>query len=271
MSLFKYFLFLAALLNFSGFYAQHTLKGKITSDSLGTALPNVEVVIHDLRISAQSDADGKFTINGLPTTKAIIQFRRIGFKTLLLNLSFSADTSINVVMEESAIEGHEVVITGNASTSDHEESSSPVYFIHKDQLRESAPNNVIDGLSKTPGFSQVSTGPFVSKPVIRGLSYNRVLLLHDGIRQEGQQWGDEHGVEIDANSPGRIEILRGPASLLYGSDAMGGVINIMDPFPAPWNTGEGEFSMDVHSNNQMGSTSLMLQGNKEGWVWRVVG
>ena len=73
-------------------------------------------------------------------------------------------------------------------------------------------------------MSQITTGGAISKPVIRGLGYNRVAVINDGIRQEGQQWGDEHGIEVDGQSVGSVEIQKGPASLMYGSDAMAGVI-----------------------------------------------
>ncbi|MFS2122275.1 TonB-dependent receptor plug domain-containing protein, partial [Kosakonia cowanii] len=72
-----------------------------------------------------------------------------------------------------------------------------------------------------------------SKPFIHGLGYNRVITLQDGIRQEGQQWGDEHGIEVDQNSIDRVEVIKGPASLTYGSDAIGGVVNLITPAPVP--------------------------------------
>lgn len=73
-------------------------------------------------------------------------------------------------------------------------------------------------------MSQLTTGSGISKPIIRGLGYNRVVVMSEGVRQEGQQWGDEHGVEVDGGSVGSVEVLKGPASLMYGSDAMAGVV-----------------------------------------------
>jgi len=122
-----------------------------------------------------------------------------------------------------------------------------------------------------PGVSQITTGPAISKPVIRGLSANRVVTLSNGVKQQGQQWGDEHGIEIDQYSAERIEILRGPASLMYGSDALGGVINILDALPAPDGTIRGEFLSNYATNNGLSGTSLMLQGNNKGLVYRARG
>lgn len=80
-------------------------------------------------------------------------------------------------------------------------------------------------MKNVPGLNAVKTGSNISKPFIRGLGYNRVLTLYDGIRQEGQQWGDEHGIEVDAYNMDHAEVIKGPASLMYGSDALAGVVS----------------------------------------------
>ena len=77
----------------------------------------------------------------------------------------------------------------------------------------------------------MTTGPNVSKPFIRGLGFNRILTLYDGVRQEGQQWGDEHGIEVDENTVDHVEVVKGPASLIYGSDAVAGVVNLIPANP----------------------------------------
>ena len=75
--------------------------------------------------------------------------------------------------------------------------------------------NIIDAIARQPGVAQITTGSGISKPVIRGLGYNRVVVVDDGIRQEGQQWGDEHGVEIDPHSVHSVEILKGTVLTLW--------------------------------------------------------
>jgi iron complex outermembrane recepter protein len=131
--------------------------------------------------------------------------------------------------------------------------------------------NLIDAISDVPGLAEITTGGDVSKPVIRGLSYNHVVTLNEGVRQEGQQWGDEHGIEIDQFSADRIEVLKGPASLFYGSDAMGGVINILEPIHATMNSIRGELVSQFATNNRMTNSSLMLEGNQNGFIWRARG
>ena len=115
---------------------------------------------------------------------------------------------------------NEVVVTGLTGASKLKEMPAPVSVVTQRELQSIVSTNIIDAVAKQPGVSQITTGGGISKPVIRGLGYNRVAVVSDGIRQEGQQWGDEHGVEVDAAAVGSVEILKGPASLMYGSDAM---------------------------------------------------
>ena len=135
------------------------------------------------------------------------------------------------------------------------------------ELRGTASTNVIDAVAKEPGMAQVTTGGGISKPIIRGLGYNRIVVMNEGVRQEGQQWGDEHGVEVDGNGVGSVEILKGPASLMYGSDAMAGVL-ILRSAPAPL---EGEVranaSTEYQTNNGLFAYSLNGAGNHGGFVW----
>ncbi|MEP6712317.1 MAG: Plug domain-containing protein [Ferruginibacter sp.] len=106
-----------------------------------------------------------------------------------------------------------------------------IALVSKKDIDINVNNNIIDALMKTvPCLIEVTTGSNVSKPFIRGLGYNRVLTLYDAMRQEVQQWGDEHGIEIDQYGIERAEIIKGPASLTYSSDALAGVINLIPAF-----------------------------------------
>lgn len=129
----------------------------------------------------------------------------------------------------------------------------PITRITQKQIDETISSNIVDVLvSNTPGLNAVKTGPNVSKPFIRGLGYNRVLTMYDGIRQEGQQWGDEHGIEIDGYHIANAEVIKGPASMLYGSDALAGVIS-MQPVNAINQTSKwkGNIISEYQSNNNM--------------------
>ena len=133
-------------------------------------------------------------------------------------------------------------------------------------LRNSA-TNIIDAISNVPGVSQITVGPIISKPVIRGLGYNRVVTVNDGVRQEGQQWFDEFGIEIDEYTVDKVEILKGPASLSYGSDAMAGVINMLAAPPLPEGKIKGSFLENYQTNNGLWAGSFNLGGNSKGFIW----
>ena len=162
---------------------------------------------------------------------------------------------------------NELTVTGVTGDTKLKHATAPVSIVTPQVLRATASANIIDAIARQPGVSQLTTGGSISKPIIRGLGYNRVVVMSEGVRQEGQQWGDEHGVEVDGSSVNSVEILKGPASLMYGSDAMAGVV-ILHAQPT---LGEGEMKADVSSeyqtNNGLFHYSLQMAGNQQGFVW----
>ncbi len=161
----------------------------------------------------------------------------------------------------------EVVVTGATGETRLKNSSAPVKMLTGREMQALSASNVIDAISTQPGVSQITTGSGISKPVIRGLGYNRIVVVNDGIRQEGQQWGDEHGIEVDGQGVGSVEILKGPASLVYGSDAMAGVIKF-NPYPVvPLGKIKLNLSTEYQTNNGLFDYSLNFAGNKQGILW----
>ena len=162
---------------------------------------------------------------------------------------------------------NEIMVTGVTGDTKLKHATAPVSIVTPQILRATASTNIIDAISHQPGISQLTTGGSISKPIIRGLGYNRVVVMSEGVRQEGQQWGDEHGVEVDGSSVGSVEILKGPASLMYGSDAMAGVV-ILHTQPTP---AEGEIRANVSSeyqtNNGLFGYHLSMAGHQKGFVW----
>ena len=192
---------------------------------------------------------------------------------LLMSLCSSArgeevsDSIPHNPITESNVALSEVVVTGLTGSQKLKQSPSPVSIISPRQLEAQPSTNIIDAIAHQPGISQVTTGSSISKPVIRGLGYNRVVVVNDGIRQEGQQWGDEHGIEVDPYSVHSVEILKGSASLMYGSDAMAGVI-IFHPSPTlPMGDMRANVSTGYQTNNGLFDYSLNFAGNKTGFVW----
>jgi len=247
------------------------LKGIIRDKITREALPGAVILIPDLKTGTTSDADGKFHFKNLPSGKFLIQVRMLGYSTISQTLDLSIIQETEFELELSVIEKSEIVVTGSAFTTDIKKTSVAVTPIDKMQIAGSASDNLVQALSNIPGLSSINSGNAISKPVIRGLGFNRVVVVNEGIRQEGQQWGDEHGLEIDQFAADRIEILKGPSSLLYGSDALGGVINILEPVLPMSGNIRAEFSSLFSSVNTLFSNSAMTEGNLNGLTWRARG
>jgi iron complex outermembrane receptor protein len=243
------------------------LSGKITDKVSGEPLPGVSIYFPNLQTGTVTQSDGTYLIDKLPPTKLLVQVSFMGYKMQSKLVDLGVVVNQDFALEESATEISEVVVTGQSGGIENNRTPSPIEVVPRTQLIQNSSTNIIDALSKVPGISQITTGAGISKPVIRGMGYNRVVVVNDGVRQEGQQWGDEHGIEIDANSVDRVEILKGPASLAYGSDAMAGVINMISAPTQPKGTIRGNISSNYQTNNGLVDNSVNLAGNKNGLIW----
>ena len=167
------------------------------------------------------------------------------------------------------LELKEIVVTGLAGDAKMKEMPAPVSVIRPADLAARAAGNIMHAIAAEPGVSEITTGGGISKPVIRGMGYNRVGVVNDGIRQEGQQWGDEHGVEIDGNAVSSVEVLKGPASLLYGSDALAGVLKLNTDPVVPLGKMRVNVNSEYHSNSGLVNYSFNFGGNKKGLSWNL--
>ena len=162
---------------------------------------------------------------------------------------------------------NEVTVTGVTGDTKLKHATAPVSIVSPQVLRATASTNIIDAIAHQPGVSQLTTGGSISKPIIRGLGYNRVVVMSEGVRQEGQQWGDEHGVEVDGSSVNSVEILKGPASLMYGSDAMAGVVILHSKPTLAEGDMRANVSTEYQTNNGLFNYNLSIAGNQHGFVW----
>jgi iron complex outermembrane receptor protein len=186
-------------------------------------------------------------------------------------MELNNDTEKDFQLSSEVVENQGVIITGVSGATSIRKTPVPVTSIKRTALLQSSATNIIDALSHVPGVSQLSTGPAVSKPMIRGLGYNRVVVINEGVRQEGQQWGDEHGVEIDELSVGRVEVLKGPASLMYGSDALAGVINFITNTPVTEGAVKANLLSNYQSNNGLFAINGNIAANNKGLNWNLYG
>ena len=243
------------------------LSGRVTDATNGEPLIGVTLHIAELSKTAVTDTDGRYRFEELPAKHITLQVSYVGHQTIIQQIDLTATTQADFTMQESNAMIDEVVVTGFTGGTLTRESPTPVSIVSHRELLTTSSTNIIDAIAHKPGIAQITTGSGISKPVIRGLGYNRIVTVADGIRQEGQQWGDEHGIEVDAQSVQHIEILKGPASLMYGSDAMAGVVIMhANPTLAAGQT-VGNVSTEYQTNNGLWAYSLQTGGNRQGTVW----
>lgn len=251
--------------SFSGYSG--SLSGKVIDSASGKPLPGASVYIADLKLGALSDESGNYRFANLPNGTYLVEAHAIGHATQIKNVTVTDKAVLDFYLGLQYTEESPVVITGLSKATQIKRSPVPIATMNHAALVGNLSTNIIDAITKLPGVTELTTGPNVSKPFIRGLGYNRILTLYDGMRQEGQQWGDEHGIEVDQYGVDRVEVIKGPASLTYGSDALAGVVNLIPTPPAPEGKIQGDVLTEFQTNNGLIGGSAMLEGTKNGFEW----
>ena len=244
-----------------------TLSGHVSDAKDHSALIGVSVYIPELQEGVVTDMNGNYTMTNLPKKTLTLQVSYVGHQTIIKKIDLNEIKNIDFEMKESNAMLNEVIVTGLTGKSLMKDSPTPISVVDMQQLHATSSTNIIDAIAQQPGLSQITTGGGISKPVIRGLGFNRLIVVNDGIRQEGNQWGAEHGIEIDPQSISSAEILKGPASLMYGSDAMAGVIIFHGNPIMAQNTMQANVETEYQSNNGLFGYSANFGGNKNGIVW----
>jgi iron complex outermembrane receptor protein len=223
--------------------------------------------------AAVSDSTGKFEIQAICVGTYTLSCQYTGYLDPLSTIYLDRNKQYDISLQEDTIVTKEIVIMGmKAESPPLLQSMSTLSGKELDQTRGLT---LGESLKALPGVYTLQTGPSIFKPVIHGMHSNRVLIMNNGIRQEGQQWGAEHAPEIDPFIANQLTVIKGPASIRYGSDAIAGVI-LVDPAPLLSKSGiSGEVNLIGASNNRMGVGSGILQGahgKKKGILgWRLQG
>ena len=247
-------------------FSQNVLTGKVTAKD-NSLLEGATVYIDDLKTGALAHADGIYTINNLPAGNFVVEVRFIGYATQAQLVSIKGSTTQDFVLIPSAIQTPDVVVTGTSKAIALTQNPQPTSEISNQYLWEHSATNVIDALALAPGVSAMTDGQSISKPVIRGLGWNRVLTVNDGVIQVDQVWFDEFGIEADPDAVDRAEILKGPASLAYGSDAIAGVINLIPEEALPEGEIKGDLRSNYQSNNGLVGNMFRIAGTNNGISW----
>lgn len=229
-------------------YSQYNLTGTITDQASGQPLEQVSVYFPQLEKGTTTDGNGNYTLRNLPegTYKLVISY--MGYLTHSTSFQIKREENrLDHAMQTSAIEMEEIVL----STPFHKLQKENVMKVEQKSIAELKGNGAMtlaDGITQIPGVASVTTGMGIGKPVIRGLGFNRVLVYTQGVRLENQQYGGEHGLGINDAGISSVEVIKGPASLLYGSDALGGVLYLNpEAYDRPGST-SGDINLDYHTN-----------------------
>jgi iron complex outermembrane recepter protein len=263
---------LLLLLLFAGYYmSAQSLNGTVTDSASHEPLAGASIYFPKLGLGAVTDAKGNYRIAPLPKGTYRVEFHMTGYAIVAKEVTIAGDINLDFTGSISASALQEVVVTALGNRMVIQRAPVPVTVVTNDMFTQQAATNVIDAIAKQPGIDQVTTGPGVGKPEINGLGYNRVLTLFDGERQEDFQWGDEHGILIDPYSVYNAEVIRGPASLQYGANAVAGVVSFKSE-PLPETKGiQGSYQSDFQTNNGLLGNSLDLAGYGNGIKWDVRG
>lgn len=210
-----------------------------------------------------SDKNGHYNIKHLSAGKYIIDISYMGYKSYKDTLSIHTNTQYNVVLHPSSLNLQEVKVEDHYTEQRKREEALSIEVVNEDYVKQHLGGSLMSSLERLPGVSTIGIGSGQSKPVIRGLSFNRVLVVENNIKHEGQQWGSDHGLEIDQYAVDNIEVIKGPASLMYGSDAIGGVIAMKNrKLPTP-NSYGASLDLSGKTNNDLLGSSLNVYARKK--------
>ncbi len=259
-----YLLFIILLFSFLKIEAQYSLQGQILDKKSKQPIADVSIKVTGIELGAISDFEGHYKLDVGDLKDIHLQFSSVGYKSQSLHIVFTSKVKIvNVYLEEDVFEIDEVILS---TPFNKLQKDNVVKVSHKSiaSLQKSGMLNLMDGVVQMSGVNKMSTGTGISKPVIRGLSGSRVLVYNQGLRVENFQFGDFHGLGINESGIEGVEVLKGPASLLYGSDAVGGVLYLIPEKYAPINSNITHVKYQFNSNNLGHNTSLAykISGDK---------
>ena len=238
-----------------------SLCGTVTGGETKEPIAYAGIFIEELGVGDVTDDEGKFHIHNLCNGTYTVSATHIGCVHLAKKVSINGDNEVSFELMHEVIELKEVLVKETSILPNDLQSQQE---LSGRNLAAARGKTLGEALENLPGLNVVSTGGNAVKPVIHGMHSNRVLLLNNGVRQEGQQWGLDHGEEIDPNVAGKITVVMGANSVRYGAGALGGVI-LVEPKPLRSEAGMGgEVSLAGFSNGRMGMAAASLDGKLKG-------
>lgn len=247
-----------------------TLQGVVHERDIHQIVPGAVIYIKGTNIATFADAKGKYSFKNLCKGNYILICQAVGFQRIEVPVSLSNEHQEDFSLEDKDEHLQEVVVSGKKM----ENVTQAKGILEGEALDQTRGQSLGESLKSITGVTTLQTGSSISKPIIHGMHSNRVLILNNGIRQEGQQWGSEHAPEIDPFVAKRLTVIKGAAGVRYGSDAIAGVI-MVEPAPLPDSVKiHGEINSAAFTNGRMGVISGIAEGGVsaiKGLAWRVQG
>lgn len=242
--------------------AQNTIKGSVTDENQSPVL-GADIYIEQLHIGTTSDESGQFELDNIPNGTHKLSISFVGFNTENIELNMASEEKVlKISLSPSVFHMDEVILSAPFNKL-QSENVMKIESKSIETLKKAGAPTLMQSISNIPGVSELTTGTGIGKPVIRGLSGNRVLVYTQGVRLENQQFGSEHGLGMSESGIESVEVIKGPASLLYGSDALGGVLYLNPEKFAYQNETKVDLSQSFFSNTLGSNTSLGFKTSKK--------
>ena len=235
----------------------YTISGIVSDSANSQALPYASLYIKELKRTTLTDENGNFQIGGIRKGSYTLQIAYLGYHPANFRIKVEKDIFVQIQLANEINHLHEFVVMSH-----HEDNTiSSKTTIKLDNIERNRGQNFVDLLKNVAGVNSLNSGPGIAKPVIRGMHSNRVVTLNNDIRLEDQQWGADHGPEVDPFSIGKVEVIKGASGLQYGAEAIGGVVKITSREYLKNKGFQGEWMANGFSNNRQLSSSIVLEGN----------
>jgi len=248
--------------------AQNTDISVYVGNGQNTAINGAKVSLIEISVTVYTDASGIAIFKNIPLRNYVLTVQANGYADYEKRLQIATSGKhFHIKLKPEVNELKTVEINNNAQNIRKNTEARNIDIVDQQFVQKHLGGSLMTTLDRLPGISNIGIGSGQSKPLIRGLGFNRVVVVDKGIKHEGQQWGADHGLEIDQFATGDIEIIKGPSSFIYGSDAIGGAINLK-PVSTPPNQGlGGSINLIGKSNNKHYGTSANLFGSSQKWFF----
>lgn len=233
-------------------------------DAQQQRLPNAVVMIVDLGLYDTANARGEFLFDSLSISTFQVEITLSGYETLMKKMVAIKNERYPFQLKKTDItQLRGAKLKGNPNEQKDNRTSLSTQVVDEEFIKENLGGSLMQSLERLPGISSIDIGSGQSKPVIRGLGFNRVVVVENNVKHEAQQWGADHGLEIDQYAVGQVEVVKGPASLMYGSEAIGGVIDLQNRNVPVKNSIGGSIDLSGKTNNDFVGTSVSFFTRKD--------